>query len=945
MVLSLPSCSSCGRRTASLAHDEQFMQRDSTLRAITEADSLEAVMERYHAAGDATGEMLACKYYGKRLRDQSKFVQALSIHDRGLQIAIAASDTVEMVTALNNIGTDYRRQGDLSKANDYHFKALNLCDAYSDHESTEAVTMRVTSLNGIGNIEIELCNYPMADSVLREALAGEMALGRKVGIAINYANLGAVQRALGQNDSAWTYYRKSLEYNQMAANSLGVALCHLRFGELHEDERRFSHAQDEYLKAYNTLKTLDDRWHWLESCLALASVDIKLGEQAEAQRYLHEAETEAERIGSREHQAQGHMVHYELALLEGRPQEALQHYIKGTELQDSIYGLKRNDEVRSQLVNYERSRASGQVNVLNKDIAHLKRMRNAMALMIVLLLLMAGGIIAVLMYAMRLRSRSQRVMRQIEETRSLFFTNVVHQLRTPLTAIMSATDGIVAADGTATTDEQRKNVEIIERQGNHLLLLVDRILEVGGVRSAIKEPDWRTGDGVAFVHMVVEAYRETCVQRHLELSYVPREKEVDIDIVPHYLQTIVGSLIENAISYSREFGKITVTSRIDGDKFIIRVADTGIGISNNDLPHVFEPFYRGAVAERMMEQGVGIGLTVVRDMAMAMGGTVAVDSMADHGSVFTVQLPCRHPGDGVSERLKMTVDPVRKLVFKPQDDAPIGAVAKRRPDGALPVALVIEDHSDVAHLIGTVLARDYEVYFASDGEQGLSKAAELVPSIIITDVKMPLMDGCEVCRRLRATRRLCHIPVIMLSARASNEDRIRGIEAGADVYMVKPFSADELRAWAHRLIESRAALRQALAAPTDEGLAAESPSSIVNTDTQDLDFLKRFTSLVEQQVGPGAARVDLDSIARELKMGESQLRRKVQNLTGKNVVAYITQLRMEKAMRLLIQQPTMLVGSVAEQCGFADVAYFSRVFRQHYNMTPTQARNGNGASK
>lgn len=930
------SCSSSGRPSpAGHGDDARFAQLDSMLSNVASVDSLAKMMNRYHDEEDLMGEMLACKHYGNRMHDQSRFADALAAHERYLNLAVEASDTIEMVNALNNLGTDCRRQGNLTCANDNFFKALKLCDAYSDQESTEALAMRVSTLNGIGKIEIDMCNYPMADSVLREALEGEKKLGRNQWMAVDYAHLGAIKRAYGETDSAWYFYRKSLECNQLADSKVGTAVCHMHFGELHEDERRFAHAQDEYVKAYDQLKALDEKWYWLETCLALANVSVKLGEKEEAKHYLREAEEESQRIGSRDHQARAHMTHYELALLEGNPQEALQHFIQGTELLDSIYGLKKNDEMRVQIVDYERTRASGQMDVLNKDIARLKHMRNMMALMILALSLMAGGIIAVLVYAVRVRSRTQRVMRQVEETRSLFFTNVVHQLRTPLSAIMSATDGIIEADaqksGASTSPDQRNNVEIIERQGNNLLLLVDRILEMGGVLSAVKEPDWRTGDGVAFLHMVVESYRDICLKKHIELSFVPREKDVEIDIVPHYLNTIVGNLIENAVSYSQEYSKITVTSRIDGNKFTIRVADTGMGISKTDLPHVFEPFYRAATAERIVE-GVGIGLTVVRDMAMAMGGTVAVDSMLDRGSVFTVVLPCRHRENGVKERLEMVVEPVRELVFKSHNEE--SRNGDSAPREGLPVVLVIEDHGDVAHLIGAVLGEDYEVHYASDGEQGLSKAAELSPDLIVTDVKMPLMDGCELCRRLRASRQLCHIPVLMLSARTGDQDRIRGIEAGADVYMVKPFVAQELRAWAKRLIESRVMLREVYTA--DDESVVDVPVVVV---PEDRDFLKRFAQLVEQQVGPGTTKVNLDRVAREFKMGESQLRHKVQDLTGKNVAAYITQLRMEKALRLLTQQPDMLIGTVAEECGFADVAYFSRVFRQHYKMTPTQARN------
>jgi DNA-binding response OmpR family regulator len=340
---------------------------------------------------------------------------------------------------------------------------------------------------------------------------------------------------------------------------------------------------------------------------------------------------------------------------------------------------------------------------------------------------------------------------------------------------------------------------------------------------------------------------------------------------------------------------------------------------------------------------VGIGLTVVRDMTMALDGMVAADSQQGQGSVFTVKLPCRHFHD-VKERFDAAVEPlVTKLRPQPrrlQDPS----LPQTTVHEGLPVVLVVEDHVDVARQVGLVLGDKYNVYYASDGEQGIAKADELVPDLIITDVKMPLLDGLDMCRYLRQNSQLCHIPVIMLSARNSDRDRLRGIEAGADAYMVKPFVPEELRAWVTRLLENRQLLRDVFAAPEQHAEALSNTPE--NKDVEDsAKFLAAFARELDKQFVT-CARIDLDKVARYFKMGENQLRRKIQALTGKSAPSYIGQLRMEKAMRLLKESsPDTLIGTIAEQCGFQDVAYFSRVFRQHYDMTPTQARNGNGNGK
>ena len=834
------------------------------------------------------------------------------------------------------MGTDYRRRGDLSVANGYFYRSLKLIDSYSGKENDEALKVRLDVLNGIGNIELLFHNYLTADSVTRKSLEGEQRLGRNREMAMNYAVLGRIKRAVGETDSAWTYFNKSMEYNKLADNKVGMALCHMHFGELHGDERRFSHAKEEFQEAYRLLKEEGEMWYCMDACLALANVSILLGEENNVRNYLQEVEAEAKRMGSKNHLAEAYGIHYELALLEGDSQAALQYYVQSKELNDSIYGPEQLEEMRSQHMDYERNRVSGEIDVLNRDITHLKRLRNIQRVLLVLLALMAGAIIAALIYAVRVRARTQRLMRQVEETRSLFFTNVVHQLRTPLSAIMGAIDSIIAEERQLAgqhTQQQRENAELIERQGKNLLVLVDRILEVGSVRSAIKEPDWRHGDVVTFIRMIVESFRERCVEQHIELTYAPCETNVEIDTVPRYLVTILNNLIENAISYSRELGKITVTSHVSGDMLIIRVADNGLGIAKADLPHVFEPFYRTAAAEQLCE-GVGIGLTVVRDMTMALGGVVAADSMKDLGSVFTVKLPCKHGRGAIKGRFDEVLEPVRTMLRRPQlDTSP-----QSEQDGKdKPVVLIVEDHSDVARLVGIVVGKEYQIHYAGDGEQGLAMAGELLPDIIITDVKMPAMDGIELCRRIRQSRHMCHIPIIMLSARNGDEDRVRGIEAGADAYLVKPFVPEEMRAWVHRLLESRQTLRDIMAAP-DESQAMPVVSDHDDISQEDVEFLRRFAREVDKQSLHGG-KLDFDKMTVVFKMGESQLRRKLQELTGKNVPAYVTQLRMEKAMRLLREEQDMLIGDIADQCGFQDVAYFSRVFRQQYGMTPTQARN------
>ena len=937
----LLSLMSCRHATTHGAHDAaRRATLDSLMAGITVIDSLEARVHQFHQQQDNLGEMIALKHMGRRLRGQARYEQAIEVHNRGLDAASRLADTLEMCEFLNNLGMCKRCLGDMSAANGHHYQSLELLDHFSDQDSDEALRIKAYTLNGIGVIEGKLFHYTLADSLLREAMNFELMVTHDdLGVSVNACELGKIKMEQGQTDSASHYLQMAMEYSKHVDFENGTALVHLYMGELHEKERRFYHAVADYRMAYDIFKRIGDSWLWQMSCLALARVSVLLNEQADAISYLNEVETEAIRTGCKENLAEAHSVHYELSLLQGNTQAALQHYIMGNELYDSIYGLKKGEEMRKQRIRYQNGVKSNKMDVLNRDITHLKHLHNMQLWLALLLLAMSVAVIAALVYVVRERMRTQRVMKQIEETRSLFFTNVVHRLRTPMTAIMGAIDRITAdADAQGAANEPlRENARLIERQGKNLLTLVDRILEVGSVRSAVSEFDWATGDAVTYLRMLIDTYREQCVAHHIELIYAPSENYVVIDTVPRYIDTIVRSLIENAINYSRDFSQITFTSHVEEGFFVIRVTDNGMGISPEDLPHVFEPFYRGAMAEQMQE-GVGMGLTVVRDMAMALGGTAEVDSVQGQGSVFTVKLPCRQRKEGFKNKLNTALAPLQATFSKSPKHEQVPENDTTQDAGNQPVILVVEDNADVARLVGMVLGKDYTVYYAPDGERGLAMVCERVPDLIITDVKMPLMDGYEFTRKLRSSESLRHIPIIILSARTSDEARVKGIKAGANAYVVKPFVAEELLAWVANLLQQRELMGAGVAKPAGKPVK---PVTLPGNDQQNADkdrFLEKFAQAVEDQMTSGE-KIDLDKIALSFKMGESQLKHKIHQFTGKSVTAYITQLRMEKALRLLQHDPNILIGDVAVKCGLSDVAYFSRLFRQYYGKTPTQARN------
>lgn len=246
LIASLHILLACNDNAAKTYSDEEKAKTDSVVMANRNIDSLTVLAERFKKGGDGYGEIAAYRELGKCLREDSRFEDAINAHKKGLECAVKACDTLQIIQALNNIGTNFRRMGILDEASSYHYQALTYCEAYSDKESKAARKSRVISLNGIGNVHLTLDNREAADSVFRMALAWEQELGSALGQAINCANIGSIFESNGQADSAWHYYRLSMKFNREEKSDLGISLCHTHFGRLYEKENKLDSAVNEY---------------------------------------------------------------------------------------------------------------------------------------------------------------------------------------------------------------------------------------------------------------------------------------------------------------------------------------------------------------------------------------------------------------------------------------------------------------------------------------------------------------------------------------------------------------------------------------------------------------------------------------------------------------------------------------------------------------------------
>ena len=832
---------------------------------------------------------------GKKERDASRYDEALRLHIRGLDMARAVGDSSEWIQALNNIATDYRRMGMLDVAQSYHYQALSLCDESSD-TTYQMRKNRVKALNGLGNIYLSIYSYDDADSVFRQALEGEHQLGSATGQAINYANLGSIYSARGDDEKALDYYRQSMFYNKKDSNLLGMALCHLYFGNIYEKRQQYDLALREYEQSDRMMTDLKDLWHALEPRLALASVYYHTHEDAKAQALLDRADATARQINSWEHIVEVHHLYFQLMQRQGRYHEALDHHLIATAYQDSILDNEKLDRIHNIGINIERTRQQEMVDMAQNELQTEKRIRQQSAWLFGLTVILLLAVISALLYVQRMRHRSMEMMREASRLREDFFTNITHEFRTPLTVILGLSRKI--RENTEVPQSVSDKASTIERQGNRLLTLVTQLLDISKVKSVIGEPNWQHGNICAQVAMLLETYIDYAANRGVTLKY-HYDKAIEMDFVPDYVNKVMSNLVSNALKFTPNGGTISVNLYQRGDRLHIDVSDTGHGISSDKLAHIFEPFY--TTGDTGEAKGTGIGLALTQEIISHLDGTITAESQVGKGTTFHIVMPIQN----------RSADPVT--------ETEIGNSGK-------PIIVVAEDNADVADLLCTQLEPFYEVVAARDGVEALKRAGEIIPDLVITDVMMPNMDGMALARAIRANDLTAHIPIIMVTARVTEQDRIEGIKAGTDAYLVKPFNTEELLTRVAKLLEQRIMLRDKYAQTITQ--------APVTDDTIEDHFLARVEQVIVAHINKGED-ITVTMVADDLNITARQLHRKVTGLINQSPAALIRITRINCAKTIMAAKPEMPLKSVALACGFTDYSHFAKVFRTVTGVSPT----------
>lgn len=894
-------------------------------------DSIRILLDRSVASQDEVAISVLCIELGRRLRESSDFSNAITYHQQGLAAAYNINDTTGITEALNSLGTDFRRIGAFPEASGYHYQALQMAEAYSGRYEYRGRKNRVMALNGIGIIHLSFGNYDEAERLFREALAEEKALNSPVGQAMNWANIGTIFQEKQMYDSAFVYYQHSMEQNLIAKSQLGIGLCHIHFGHIYELQEQYDEAEREYQQAYEIMGDISDTWHWLEACLAIARIRLAKNDFAESKKFIDLAKEAASNIQSPQHLSETYDLLHNYNQKRGNFAEALHHYKLSEAYQDTVRNMQNLNHVIDMRINYERDKNRqyiAQLNIRNEmENRQKKIILNASIIFVFLLVLLSAS----LFYAYIHRTKSNKILRNLSQLRTNFFTNITHEFRTPLTVILGLSK-YLREQKNLTQAESNHYLKAIDRQGTHLLALVNQLLNMAKINAGMDNPEWRKGNIVVYVRMIVDSFRLYAQNNNIKLSLSSSEPVIEMDFIPHYIDDILQNLLSNALKFSPPGSEISVSvSSVKNKEISLTITDTGEGIPEEEIERIFDLFYQGGQSDKKM--GSGIGLSYTRQLVEIMHGKIAVESKVKRGSTFTVKLPLNqsiekilpawNPGHETKSYPPETSRTMRK------DDQLFVQDEKEliRTDTHTNI-LLIEDNEDVTLYIRALLSPQYNTATARDGVEGLKLATELVPDIIISDIMMPNKDGLTFCNEIRESELLNHIPVILLTAKSGMDDQLKGLKQGADAYIRKPFHPDELLIQIETLLEKRRLLKKKYMRSIFK--KDEAPVKDIN-----MEFLQKATDIIYLEMrNPHFSTV---SLAEKLCISPSQLNRKLSAVSGYTASLYINNLRIDYAKKKLISE-NKSVAEIAAECGFYDIAYFSRIFKKYTNVTPSQYR-------
>jgi len=721
-------------------------------------------------------------------------------------------------------------------------------------------------------------------------------------------------------DTAKSYIKSIIPYYK-AKNDYGfLAKMYHTLASIGMERKNYKYAKSSYLKRLQYVKKMKNPKMLGEAYYSLGSLYRKLKESDKGLSYLDSASVIYKKTGfSSDGYKKDLYKEYAYLYEENKDyKKAFKNLHKSFVLKDKIYEQENTKDAMELEKKYQTQKKEHQIALLKSQ----KKNQKYLFLFSVSLVAVIGLSFFILY---KNRQKTNRKLRELDKVKSNLFANISHEFRTPLTLISSPIQQQLAKKKLAESD--RKSFDTIKQNTDRLLALIDQLLAITKIESGNLKLNVTQGNIISFIEALTDSFSYSAAQKDIKFKTNIIQTSSKTWFDKDAIEKIVTNLLSNAIKYTPNNGTIICNAFVKKNKFHFEIKNTGEGIAPNNINQIFDRFYQ---SDRN-SKGVGIGLSLVKELISIHKGKISVKSTPNEWTIFKANIPVNKKSFDVIDIVKGKSDKTfNKLSDYSDNSNNSDTNLIFNETNEKPILLIVEDNAAVNNFIKDLFKDSYDILQAKNGKEGIKVALKYVPDIIISDIMMPIKDGVDLCNTLKVDERTNHIPIILLTAKAGEENEIKGIEVGADAYITKPFNNKLLKLKVEKLIESRKKLQtrysqEVILKPTD-----------IAVNSIDELFLEHVQEVLDDNLIESS--FNIKEFCKAVGMSRMQLHRKLKALTGLSTSEFINSQRLKLAANLL-KTSDINVSQVGYSVGFKYHAYFSKCFKEMYKCTPSDYAN------
>ncbi|MCF7561344.1 response regulator [Sabulilitoribacter multivorans] len=860
---------------------------------------------------------------GDRYARERELDSATKYKNLGFDLAFKSKDPSVMLTAIIMGG-----QNKITGKNTHESALINYLkgDSICKTNNNAYYSRKCADIyEKIGNLFFNLTEFEKAKKYYYEAKSIHEFLGHPDGLNdINFLISGIYREqkkyheALNYIDPVIKYYRLEMPNNVNLIQALPER------GNIYYNLGQLDLAEKDYLEFLEMAKQRENNFYISRANISLGNFYYNINYYKKALLYSQQGFNLAKNRKDLRSQLLAIKVMIKANKELANYKDLSENWENYVQLRDSFDYAKLRTQVNELETKYQTKKKEQEIALLtsqNELIEQQKKNQRNLLLAGIGLTSLAGMFF---FFLYQNRQKTNKKLKEIDKLKSNFFANISHEFRTPLTLISAPIEKKLNSKKLNDTDQ--KDFEMVQRNSARLLNLVNQLLDLSKLESGSLKLHVKQGNLTKLLKSITSSFSHLAEQKQIKYNVQIEDFEsawFDRDVI----EKTTINLLSNAFKYTPENGKVSFNAKKENDKLVMLVENNGALLTKDKVAKIFNRFYQGDDSS----EGVGIGLSLVKELVSFSNGSITVENKRDENIQFKVVLPVQKKDFKIEELSIENHDDDFSLAKTNQQQNVITDVDENELlNEDNPLLLIVEDNADVRSFIKNSFSEKYKVIEAENGKIGLEKALEFIPDIIISDIMMPEIDGMELCKHLKEDERTCHIPIILLTAKAGEEDQYKGLDTGADAYITKPFKLRLVETRVQNLIDSRRNLRERY---SQEVILKPKDLVITNLDEQ---FLEKVQNVLDEKLIESS--FTSEEFSKAVGMSRMQLHRKLKALTDLSASEFIRSQRLKLAISLL-EKSDVNISEIAYKVGFNDHAYFSKCFKEAYGCSPSEYHN------